>query len=405
VVMGVMAAVGYGVYVTVWQKPEPPGPDVASTATSPPTVQIPGINSPASQMPGATSLESTNATPVLLGGSSAPAFSANPSAASASGGSMVGAAPVGVSSPGNGGVTLLAPPNQSGTGGGSQPGILGNASPSAFNSTAPNQVPAATYPPANSFAGPSPAGTSALMSSPGGDFSSKYVAFMDAVQKKLEEGRLPEAQLALSSLYDNPDLPQSEAREITDLLDQLAGTVIYSRKHYLEQPYIVQPGETLEQIAEKYTVPATLLARINGLRDPQPLEPGRELKVVRGPFSAVIHLERHELTLMVHGRYAGRFAIGVGSDQPNLEGSYTVLEKNLNPLYRGPDGVTVSGGDPRNPLGRYWIGLSDKIGLHGTVDPQNIGRDDNRGAICLSDRDIDDLFGILSVGSRVVIQR
>jgi LysM repeat protein len=243
------------------------------------------------------------------------------------------------------------------------------------------------------------------MSSPGGDFSSKYVAFMDAVQKKLEEGRLPEAQLALSSLYDNPDLPQSEAREITDLLDQLAGTVIYSRKHYLEQPYIVQPGETLEQIAEKYTVPATLLARINGLRDPQPLEPGRELKVVRGPFSAVIHLERHELTLMVHGRYAGRFAIGVGSDQPNLEGSYTVLEKNLNPLYRGPDGVTVSGGDPRNPLGRYWIGLSDKIGLHGTVDPQNIGRDDNRGAICLSDRDIDDLFGILSVGSRVVIQR
>ncbi len=49
--------------------------------------------------------------------------------------------------------------------------------------------------------------------------------------------------------------------------------------------------------------------------------------------------------------------------------------------------------------------MSNNIGLHGTVDPQNIGRDDNRGTICLGDRDIDDLYGILSVGSRVVIQR
>lgn len=181
--------------------------------------------------------------------------------------------------------------------------------------------------------------------------------------------------------------------------------MIYSRKHLLEPPYIVQPGETLDQIAQKYNVPATLLARINGIRDPYHLEPGRELKVVRGPFSALIHLEKHELTLMVQGRYAGRFAIGVGCDQPKLEGTYTVLEKTLYPAYRGPDGVTVSGGDPRNPLGKFWIGLSENVGVHGTIDPQNVGRDDSRGTICLGDRDIDDLFGILSIGSRVVIQR
>ena len=225
------------------------------------------------------------------------------------------------------------------------------------------------------------------------------------MQKKLDEGRLPEAHLALSSLYDNPDLSQAQARQVTELLDQLAGTVIYSRQHFLEQPYLVRPGDTLEQIADRYNVPPLLLARINGIRQNMPLEPGQELKVVRGPFNAVIRLEKHELTLMVDGRYAGRFAVGVGCDQPKLEGTYIVREKNANPPYRGPDGITVPGGDPRNPLGKLWIGLSTNIGLHGTVDPQNIGRDDNRGNICLADRDIDDLYGILSVGSRVVIQR
>ena len=36
---------------------------------------------------------------------------------------------------------------------------------------------------------------------------------------------------------------------------------------------------------------------------------------------------------------------------------------------------------------------------------QAIDRDDNRGAICVGDRDLQDLYGILSVGSRVTIMR
>ena len=60
---------------------------------------------------------------------------------------------------------------------------------------------------------------------------------------------------------------------------------------------------------------------------------------MRGPFEAVVRLDRHELTLMVQNRYAGRFPIGVGRDQPKLDGSYTVRDKALDPAYKGPDGV------------------------------------------------------------------
>jgi hypothetical protein len=430
IVMGILGAAGFWVYMYMGQKPDTTPAD-AQAFLSPPTVQIPGLNSPAPQLMGAASSGPANAPSTLLGGGSAPPFSTNPSPPSVSmPGNPVAAnsQPAGIlnhssagavsPSPANaGGVTMLTPPSTTNIPNVSIPNSPmaspAGTTPSLLSSTKTGQTPAAAYPPPaaaslpaiSSLPGSSPTAKSPTASSTNNNIQDSFADFMKAVQKKLAEGRLPEAHLILSSLYDNPDLPQAQARQLTELLDQLAGTVIYSRQHYLEQPYIVRPGDTLDQIADKYNVPAILLARINGIRDPQQLEPGQQLKVVRGPFNAVIHLDKHELSLMMDGRYAGRFAIGVGCDQPNLEGTYIVREKKLNPQYRGPDSIVVPGGDSRNPLGRFWIGLSNNVGLHGTVDPQNVGRDDNRGTICLGDRDIDDLYGILSVGSRVVIQR
>jgi hypothetical protein len=249
-----------------------------------------------------------------------------------------------------------------------------------------------------------------------GLIQSKFDALMEAVRKKLDEGKLSEAHLALSILYGNPDLPPNQAQQINDLLDRLTGTVIYSRQHCLEPAYITQQGDTIDRIAQKYDVPWQLLARINGLMSPdapntdsptkdQPLPAGKELKVVRGPFEAVVHLDRHELTLMVQNRYAGRFPIGIGRDQPQLDGNYTVRNKTLKPAYYGPDDVNLGPDDPKNPLGGAWIGLTDRIGIHGANSPQAIGHDNNRGSICVGDRDLQDLYGILSVGSRVTIVR
>jgi hypothetical protein len=244
----------------------------------------------------------------------------------------------------------------------------------------------------------------------------EFNALMDAVRKKLEEGKFAEAQLALSGLYGDPNLPADQAKQITALLDQLAGTVIYSREHYLAPPYVTQAGDTIDTVAKKYNLPWQLLARINGVMPPtasnaadavkdQPLPAGKQLKVLQGPFDAVIQLDKKELTLMVQNRYAARFRIGVGRDQPKLEGEYTVRNKTLNPTYYGPDGVNISPSDPKNPLGAAWIGLTDRVGIHGAPDPQSVGCDNNRGTICVSDRDLQDLYGILSVGSRVTIVR
>ncbi len=241
---------------------------------------------------------------------------------------------------------------------------------------------------------------------PGRSPTDKHAASMEIIQKQLDEGRLKQAHLALTNLYNQPDLRPYQRSQVTDLLDQLAGHIIYSREHLLEPPYVVKAGDTLETIARSYNVPAQLLANINGIGDRRQLRLGRKLKVVRGPFNAIVNLSDYELTLTVGGRYAGRFAIGVGEDCAQLTNRRTLLVsgKTTNPTYYGSANEQIAAGDPSNPLGKYSIALSDpngaptRISIHGTNTPTNLHQTGGRGSICLDAKDIKDIFGILSAG-------
>lgn len=425
VILAVLAALGYGIYISLSpnntdsrSSPDAPTVDFSNAKPSGP---LPLTGSPATEL-NPPSLPSSSLSPPPLVASP----SGNPSAVAP--GSPT--APY----PASGSTTLsplTTPPSSGGSIASLDPPPLSNdatkTAPSSDSRTAPTIPPA---PPANQASeaigvrnlSPPPEVVTAganvpVPARPTDDLLQRQFAdLMDGVKTRLDEGKLAEAQEALSILYTNPKLPAEQAKQVTELLDQLAGTVIYSRRSYLSPPHVVQPGDTIDRIAQKCKVPWQLLARINGLMLPsdpntdesvkdQPLPVGKELKVVEGPFDAIVNLDKRQLTLMVKNRYAGRFLIGIGRDQPKLEGEYTIGEKKLSPTYYGPDGITIGPNDPKNPLGGAWIGLTDRIGIHGAADPQSIGRDDNRGAICVSDRDLQDLYGILSVGSRVKILR
>jgi LysM repeat protein len=228
---------------------------------------------------------------------------------------------------------------------------------------------------------------------PAGDFASLVVQ----VDQELAAGRLAEAHLMLSRRYDDPALTAAERGQIEELLDQLAGTVIYSREHLLEQPYVVLPTDTLQKIADRCNVPAGLLAKINGMDPKTPLQPGQELKIVRGPFNATISLSRHELTLtLADKRYAGRFPVGLGPDLAQNEGTFMVTDKA---------DVSAMPSEESQSWGTRWIGLGRDLGIHGTSDPESIGKTTGDGFIRLGNRDVEDLFDILSIGSKVIIRR
>jgi lipoprotein-anchoring transpeptidase ErfK/SrfK len=231
----------------------------------------------------------------------------------------------------------------------------------------------------------------------------KY-AFEQAWRKaelQIGDGQLARALLTLTVFYRNRELDESSQKKLHERLDQLAGTVIYSTRHLLEDPYKVLRGETLEEIAQRYKLPPRLLQNINGLQDPSLVLPGTELKVLRGPFRAEVDTARGELTLFLGGLYAGRFSIQTGNDPPPRPGKYDVLDIQPGHTYISAAGQTIPAGSPANPYGQWWIDLGGDVCIHGAPDA---GAAPGSGCVALSPRDAGDVAAILSVGSKVIIR-
>jgi LysM repeat protein len=188
------------------------------------------------------------------------------------------------------------------------------------------------------------------------------------------------------------------------LLGQLAGTVIYSTEHQLEPARVVKPGETLETIAKEYNVPWQLLAKINSVPAPDQVRPGQELKVVRGPFSAVVDLRRSEMSLEVGGCYAGTFPVTLPPGGAVAEGQWLVEQK------LGSSSVTTAASAPPAPPYRQIILRSANAGATTPsatlmIDASSDPLPSRPDAIRVAMQDAEELSDILSVGSRVTVRR
>ena len=226
----------------------------------------------------------------------------------------------------------------------------------------------------------------------------------DVAKQQVEQGDLRAGLLTLSQYHGNNQINLDYQQQLLEILDYLAGEVIYSQKHLVEPPYSVQANDSLEMIAHQYRVPARLLQNINGIQDSKLLTPGSELKVIKGPFRARVDLSDKEITLFVGQLYAGRFACQVGADPYPEPGQYTVLAKQQGRSYYVGDGSVIPGGDPRNPYGHIWLDLGNQVCLHASAQSEEVATS-QLGCIRMNQADSSDVYGILSAGSQVLIRR
>ncbi len=215
-----------------------------------------------------------------------------------------------------------------------------------------------------------------------------YEYSMRTAQTMLRGNKLVEALRELSKWYDHPALSAGEQTQLVELLSQLAGTVIYSRDAWLGPPYVVQAGDTLESVGQQCQVPWQLLAKINGIENPRQLAPGEQLKVVRGPFHAQLDLHDDWLALFVDGMYAGRFHVEVAGQVAKPEGTYPVVK------FPGPG--AAGGGKAAS-----YISLGGDLHLRVPNDAGTPGV----SAVRISERDMNDVFDMLSERSQVTIRR
>jgi lipoprotein-anchoring transpeptidase ErfK/SrfK len=120
-----------------------------------------------------------------------------------------------------------------------------------------------------------------------------------------------------------------------------------------------------------------------------------------------IRLSQRQVTVYRGSQQIKSYPIAVG--RPGWEtptGDFKVMEMVKDPAWVHPfKGVRIAGGDPENPLGRRWIGFwtdgKNWIGFHGTPNPQSVGKASSHGCIRMHNKDVEELFQKVSLGTVV----
>lgn len=220
------------------------------------------------------------------------------------------------------------------------------------------------------------------------------------IDRQIKAGQVVEAHKALSKLFwQQPDLRS----RVQERIDHTAKAIYFSPQPHVQEPYVVQSGDQLRKIANKYHVSWQYLSQLNRV-DPKRLREGQKLKVIDGPFGAVVTLSDFELTVHHGGQYVRSYSCCIGKNNSTPVGKFKVLNKVTSPQYTDPDGKVFSGSDPKNPLGTHWIDLGDSYGIHGTIDPDSIGKAESRGCIRLLNADVAEVYDLLELATEVVIR-
>lgn len=252
---------------------------------------------------------------------------------------------------------------------------------------------------------------------------------LDTARRLIAENNRVEARTLLSRALRDTSLSDSEAEvirsEISMLNEDLVFGPIVAPGDPLSEEYKIKSGDSLSRIAGRRELAThwKLIQRVNRISNPSRIRLGQRLKLVRGPFHAVVHKREHRMDIY-HGSpddpgswiYIRSFRVGLGEANGTPTGKFVVNGTKLeNPGWVNPrdSRERYDPNDPDNPIGEYWIGLDGigehasktGYGIHGTVEKESIGQNMSMGCVRLADDDIALVYELLGMHvSRVEIR-
>jgi len=115
----------------------------------------------------------------------------------------------------------------------------------------------------------------------------------------------------------------------------------------------------------------------------------------------VVSLEDHKLALVEEGQVKKVYTVAVGKPStPSPVGTFTIERRVANPTYQHNGKIVPPG--PRNPVGTRWMGLSKHgYGIHGTNEPDSIGKSASHGCIRMAKADLEELYPLVAEGDTV----
>jgi LysM repeat protein len=242
---------------------------------------------------------------------------------------------------------------------------------------------------------------------------------------KVTAGDLLGAREELNSALLTGSLSATDADAVKKQIAEINQTVVFSPRQFPKDPlggvYVVKSGDRMSSIGNSHEIPYELLLPLNRMTDARKLRYGQTLKVINGPFHAVVTKSKFTLDVYLgspggaDSTYITTFMVGLGTDNSTPTGTWSIKNKVPGPAYFPPEGhpgPVIAPGDPKNPLGAFWMGLEGtdgqavgqrSYGIHGTIDPTSIGKQSSMGCIRLKNEDVEVLYKMLMQGKSTVI--
>ena len=226
--------------------------------------------------------------------------------------------------------------------------------------------------------------------------------YTQAVGLEAADDPLGAKELYKKILADFPDFDKVE--EVQKKLEDLNTRIILSK---IETPstviHMVVAGDSLEKIAKKYNTTVALIKKSNDLKS-NVIRIGQRIRIWKGVFSVFVDKSQNILMLKSDDEIVKVYAVSTGANNSTPVGTYKIVVKQKNPVWFSK-GKVIPPESPENVLGTRWMGFDNPpdYGIHGTVDPQNIGKQVTAGCVRMRNTEVEELYDLLPEGTQVTI--
>lgn len=216
--------------------------------------------------------------------------------------------------------------------------------------------------------------------------------------------KLLEAQKAYEKILKENALTASQLKLVRGKLEALNIRMFFSKA---ETPgsfiYTVKEGDRLFDLSKKFKTTMELIRETNQIKSDELLA-GSRIKIIRGKFLIRVDKSENTLDLFFEKKKVKRYSVTTGAKNKTPVGAYRIINKVENPVWYYEKKV-IPPDSKHNLLGTRWMGFDKpSYGIHGTVEPEDIGKQASLGCVRMLNRDVEELYTLVPLGTQVIIQ-
>lgn len=240
----------------------------------------------------------------------------------------------------------------------------------------------------------------------------------DAVRDLLAKGQeaeqrddLTAARNAYEKALASKDCGDAQALIESRLGDVFIKLILSQREMKEKVDHAIVTGDLLDKLARKYGTTSDLIAKANGISNPNTIKIGDRLRILNKPnFEITVSKSQNWLLVTMNGKFFKRYTVGTGRYNRTPVGTFKIDDKIVEPSW-WTDGREIPYGDKENILGTRWMRIvatgntppASGYGIHGTWDNTSLGQQSSAGCVRMANADVEELYTYIPKGTAVTI--